>query len=575
MNLLLKYIKPQGKRIARGTLIKVFGTLMDLVIPLLLGHIVNTANASGSMKQILFWGGVMLVCALLCYILNVTANRMTVAVSRDITKSLRYDLYEKIFSLSCSQADRMTSSSLVSRMTSDTYNIHIMIDRMQRMGIRGPILIIGGIVSSFFLDAPLTLIMLAVLPFLVFVVTKISKSGVVLFGETQKTLDKMVRKVQENMSGVRIIKALSKTEYENEQFQDINDALMEKDKKASQTMALSNPIIQFVLNIGLTLVVLFGAFRVNEGLTQPGTIIAFLNYFIMILNALLFVTRLFMLYSKGMASAQRISEVFELPACDVGRTHLSEEAKPSEYVLAMDNVSFSYNKKKNNLDSISFALKKGQTLGIIGSTGSGKSTLLLLALRLYAVDSGKITVFGKDIRTIPSDYLYENIGVVFQNDFLFADTLRENICFGRLCTEKAIEKAIDIAQADFIHEKENGLNFPLSIRGQNLSGGQKQRVLIARAISTKPKLLFLDDCTSALDYKTDANLRNALKNASPDTTKVIVSQRVSTIKDATQIIVLDDGKAIGQGTHEELLRTCPTYAQIYKTQMGEDGAYDA
>ncbi len=567
MKFLLSYLRPHYKRLKIELLIKFLGTIMDLLLPMLLSYILTDIAPLKDAGLVALWGGVMGLCALLCYVFNVVANRMSTGISRDMTRALRGDLFRKIESLSCAQVDQFTTPSLVSRMTSDTYNVHQMVDRMQRLGVRAPILLLGGIMSTLILDPVLTLVLVLTLPLLYYIVTSVSGRGIPLYADVQKTLDGMVLKVQENMSGVRVIKALSKGDYEKKRFEEINRQLSEKDRHAGVVMALSNPAINFILNAGLTLVILVGAYRVNLGLTKPGTIIAFLNYFIIILNAVLSVTRLFVLYSKGAASARRIGEVLnqeEMPKlAEPSGTH-------SDSFLSMRNVTFSYGKKYPNLTNISFDLKKGQSLGVIGATGSGKSTLLSLILRLYDADEGTVTVMGRDVREIPPDELYAHFGVVFQNDFLFADTLRRNISFGRQLSDEQIASAVQDAQAGFIWKKEKGLEFPLSIRGQNLSGGQRQRVLIARALASKPDILLLDDCSSALDYKTDAALRHALKNSLPDTAKVVVSQRVSAIRDLTQIMVLDGGHVIGQGTHEELLKSCPVYQDIYKTQMGRE-----
>ena len=567
MRFLLSYLRPHYKRLRIELLIKFLGTIMDLLLPMLLSYILTDIAPLKDTGLVALWGGVMGLCALLCYVFNVVANRMSTGVSRDMTRALRGDLFRKIESLSCAQVDQFTTPSLVSRMTSDTYNVHQMVDRMQRLGVRAPILLLGGIMSTLILDPVLTLVLVLTLPLLYYIVTSVSGRGIPLYAAVQKTLDGMVLKVQENMSGVRVIKALSKGDYEKKRFDEINKQLSEKDRHAGVVMALSNPSINFILNAGLTLVILVGAYRVNLGLTKPGTIIAFLNYFIIILNAVLSVTRLFVLYSKGAASARRIGEVLnqeEMPKL------MTPSGTPDDSFLSMRNVTFSYGKKYPNLTNISFDLKKGQSLGVIGATGSGKSTLLSLILRLYDADEGTVTVMGRDVREIPPDELYAHFGVVFQNDFLFADTLRKNISFGRQLSDEQITSAVRDAQAGFIAKKEEGLEFPLSIRGQNLSGGQRQRVLIARALASRPDILLLDDCSSALDYKTDAALRHALKNSLPDTAKVVVSQRVSAIRDLTQIMVLDGGQVIGQGTHEELLKSCPVYQDIYKTQMGRE-----
>jgi ATP-binding cassette subfamily B protein len=394
----------------------------------------------------------------------------------------------------------------------------------------------------------------------------VSKKGVSLYTETQTATDRLVRKIQENMAGVRIIKALSKTDYETQKFDEVNNDVVKKDQRASILISVTNPIMNLLLNLGLTLVIIVGAFRVNSGLTQPGKIIAFLSYFAIILNALMMVTRLFVLYSKGAASAQRISEVFDSPE---DMTIKETEVKPGEYHIEFRNINFSYNKIQNNLTDISFVLKRGETLGIIGATGSGKSTVINLLLRFYDPDSGEILINGKNIKSIPSEILHTKFGVVFQNDFLFADTIRENIDFGRSLTDQEIISATEYAQANFIKDKEGGLDLKLTVKGANLSGGQKQRLLIARALAANPEILILDDSSSALDYLTDAALRKALHQNFENTTTIIIAQRVSSIMNSEKIMILEEGNIIGYGSHEELLLNCESYREIYNTQMGD------
>ena len=566
MRFLLKYLKPLYPKMALEVVIKLVGTLMDLALPLLLTKVLNDVAPTGDKHQLIWWGIAMGVAALLCWLMNVGANRMSTGISRQVTLQLRRDLFARVEQLSCAQADNLTVPSLVSRMTSDTYNVHQLVDRMQRLGVRAPISLIGGIVCTLLLDPVLALVLIVLLPPLYLLVTSISRRGVPLYANVQGALDKLTRKVQENMSGVRVVKALSKGDFEKNAYDALNLDLSEKDKKAGIAMALSNPAINFMLNAGLVLVLLVGAWRVNGGLCKPGTIIAFLSYFTTILNAVLSVTRMFVMYSKGAASARRIGQVLDMEI----EPKVLENSLRSSAALSMEHVSFSYNKKRDNLQDVSFALNRGQTLGIIGATGSGKSTLLSLILRLYDADKGTVYVDGQDVRTIDPEVLYAKFGVVFQNDFLFADTLRENISFGRNIPDADILAAIQNAQGANIKQGEGGLDFSLAIRGANLSGGQKQRVLIARALAAKPEILLLDDCSSALDYKTDADLRHALKESLPDSVKVIVSQRVSAIKGADEIIVLDGGRVIGQGRHEELLENCPVYRDIYDTQMGQE-----
>lgn len=470
--------------------------------------------------------------------------------------------------LSSSQVDKYTMPSILTRLTSDTYYVHQMVDRMQRLGVRAPILLLGGIALTFLLDPVLTLVLIALLPVLAFISIYISQKGVPLYDATQRSQDEMVRKVRENMTGVRVIKALSKTDYEKERFTEINAELMKRDQKANLLMAKSGPLLSFVLYLGLTIVVFVGAFRVEYGVMTPEKIVPFLSYFVLILNAIIMVTRIFTLYTKGAASAKRIEEVMIAPK---DMLLINDTEIKNDFRLKFENVSFSYNKKRNDIENISFELKKGDTLGIIGGTGSGKTTLISLMLRLYDADSGSITVDGRDIRSIPAGELHRKFGVVFQNDFVYADTIKENILLGRHISETDVASATKTAQADIILAgKEGGLEHKLTGAGANLSGGQKQRLLISRALAGNPEILILDDSSSALDYKTDANLRKALRSNYGDTTTVIVAQRISSIQYADLIIMLDGGKVIGMGTHEQLLASCEQYKDIYQVQMGAE-----
>lgn len=568
MRKIMHYIYPYRFFICIQFIIKFIGTVTDLLLPWLLSYIIDDVVPLKDLKKVYLYGGLMVFFAIVTITFNIIANRMAIKTARNFTKALRHDLFEKVSYLSSHQADIFTNPSLISRLTSDTYNVHQMIDRMQRLGIRAPILLMGGIAITLTLEPVLTLILICILPLLAIIVIFLSRKGVKLYAAAQIALDGLVRKVQENMTGIRVIKALSKLEYEKERFDDINKEVVQNDQRAGTLMALTNPSMNLLLNIGLTAVVVVGAHRVNAGFTQPGKIIAFLSYFAIILNALMMVTRLFVMYSKGVASADRIALVLDAPE-DMKVLPSENEALKSSYHIEFRNVSFSYNKTQNNLTNISFALEKGQTLGIIGATGSGKSTVLNLLLRFYDADSGEIFINGKDIRTIPYEILHTQFGVVFQNDFLFADTIRENIDFGRSLKEAEIKAAINDAQAGFIYGKPGNFSYRLTVKGANLSGGQKQRILIARALAANPEILLLDDSTSALDYLTDAALRKSLRENFSDTTTIIVAQRISSIMNADHIMMLEDGEIIGFGTHEELLDSCESYNEIYNTQMGE------
>ena len=562
-----KYVKPYVWRIVLQMCVKISGTVIELFLPGMLSIILDKYAKYGNHTGVWLMGSGMVICAILAWLGNCCANRMATNISREITRKLRFDLYTKITSLSAAQQDSATDASLVSRLTSDTYNVHNMLDRMQRLGVRAPMLLVGGIIVSLSLEPILTLVLIGTLPLLALITIWSSKKGVPLFTQVQESQDHMVRKVQENMSGARIIRALSRTKREQDTFGDINDDLSARQRKADLTMAVVGPITSFILNAGLAFVVLAGAYRVNSGASQPGTIIAFLSYFTIILNALLMVTRIFVMYSKGSASARRIEEILLLPV-DL-KTEDGSAVRDSDHVV-FDHVSFSYNKNCDNVTDLSFRIGHGQTLGIIGPTGAGKSTLLALLMRQYDVDSGEIRINGKPIKSMTPDELHCNLGVVFQSDFLMADTLRENIRFGRDISDPEIFEAIDSAQASFIHLKEGGLDYELNVRGRNLSGGQQQRVLICRAIAGDPRILLLDDCSSALDFRTDRELRHALRERHGQATTIIVAQRVSAVMAADNILVMDKGCIIAQGTHDQLYECCPTYHELCLLQMGGD-----
>ncbi|MDD4081494.1 MAG: ABC transporter ATP-binding protein [Eubacteriales bacterium] len=561
-----RYVRPYTLIIAFTMLLKLAAAVLDLLIPSFLARIIDDAVPAGSRSGIFFWGGVMLVCAVLSMFTNMYANRIAARTSGQMTRTLRHDLFSKLSYLSGAQLDRISIPSAVSRLTTDTYNLNRFFNRIQRMGVRAPILLVGGIAITLLMDPVLTLVLLATLPFIGLLVYHVTSRSVPLYTRQQGVLDRLVRTVQENITGVRVIKALSRVSHEKDRFEQVNQDLSGIEEKAGSVMALSNPAASFILNIGLVLVVVTGAYLVNAGRSTTGNIIAFLNYFTIILNAMLGITRVFVMYSKGKASALRVEEVLlmpeDLPLLEAG-AH-----EPSPYHIQWKDVSFSYNKRRDNLSHISFALMRGQTLGVIGATGSGKSTLVALMLRLYEADSGRILIDGQDIRAIPRETLYGKMGIAFQNDFIMADTLKENIRYFRDIPDEDIRRAVEDAQArDIVREKEQGLLHRAAVRGQDLSGGQKQRLLIARALAGTPEILILDDASSALDYQTDAKLRGALARNYTEATKIIIAQRVSAIMGADHILVMDEGRVQSAGTHEELMKTSDVYREIADTQM--------
>ena len=563
------YLKPYVPRMSVGVLTKFLGTVVELLIPWMLSYILDNIVPLKDTKRVLIWGLYMTICAVLALLMNIYANRVAASVARDTTRVVRHDLFKKISYLSCRQIDEFSIPSLESRLTTDTYNVNQVIGMMQRMGIRAPILLIGGICITMTMEPVLTLVMISVLPFITLVVWLVSRKGIPMYGYLQKGIDMMVRTVRESIAGIRVIKALSKVEQEKEHFAQVNAEVVRRESRAAIRMGITNPMMNLLLNIGLTLVILVGAYRVNEGSTQPGVIIAFLSYFTIILNAMLTVTRMFVMYSRASASAGRIQEVLETPE-DMELT--DEPKKNEEEHIVFENVSFSYkNKSVKNIDNISFKLKKGETLGIIGATGSGKTTIINLLMRLYEKDAGSIRINGQEVSSIPPHELHTKFGVVFQNDVLFADTVRENIDFGRNLPQQRIEQAAVSAQAmEFIDTLPERFEHMVTARGTNLSGGQKQRVLLSRALAGNSEILILDDSSSALDYKTDSQLRSALREQYDGITTIVIAQRVSSILHADHILVLDEGKEIGYGTHEQLMESCAVYREISESQMGGD-----
>lgn len=556
-----------------GLIIKILGTFADLGLPRVLAYMLDYVVPEGDIGKVFLWGGVMIVLAVLARQLNIIANRRASRVAADTTQRLRHDLYEKINTLSGAQMDKFTVPSLISRMTTDTYNIHQMIGMMQRLGVRAPIILIGGICITATMEPVLTLVLVAVIPFLVVVVFGITRKTVPMFKKVQDKLDTMVTVLRENITGIRVIKALSKTNYERKRFRQVNDDLIDAELRASATMAASSPLMNVFLNLGLTAVVIVGAYRVNSGASEPGNIVAFLSYFTMILNSVLMVNRIFLNFTKSSASAARLAEVLTAePDLVVIQEEQCQAVQPEH--IKFDNVQFRYHQTGELcLDGISFSLKKGESLGIIGPTGCGKTTIINLLMRFYDTESGQIKIDGSDVRSIPMKELRERFGVVFQNDMIFADTVRENISFARDLTQEEIEAAAaDACAAGFIEAlgegtEESRYDYKAAIKGANLSGGQKQRILIARAFAAKPEILILDDASSALDYKTDAKLRKALKEHYAESTIILVAQRISSVMSCDHIMVMEEGKIIGYGTHEELLESCEVYKEIYVSQM--------
>ena len=581
--------------IALAIFIKLIGTLSELLLPYILEHIIDFVVPSGDLRMVLIWGAAMFAAAVFCRAFNVYANRMAVDNAHRISYEIRQALFEKTIRLSGPRFDSFTLPSLISRMTSDSYNVQSAVQQLQSLCVRAPIMLVGGVIVSLLMDVQLALILVVMLPVLILLILLISSRGIPMYNEVQRRLDAVVRIMRENITGIRVVKALSKEDFERERFSRVNSELTSSDTAAATLMAVPGPLMQLFLNIGLTAVVLVGAARVNSGETQPGVILAFLTYFNMITMGVMGLSRIFTSMSKASASADRIAQVLDAEdgftltggtdagaGSEAGAGTMSAEAKDAPPLVVFDHVDFSYGEdsgetagfvgeeREKALEGISFTLGRGESLGVIGPTGCGKTTLINLLMGFYEADSGTITVDGMDVRDYDPDTLRRKFGTVFQNDILFKDTLRENIDFGRDLSESDLLSAAEASMAkEFIDRHPEGLDYEAAIKGANLSGGQKQRILVARALAAHPEILVLDDSTSALDYRTDAEMRRRIGLHYGSSALIMIAQRVSSIMNMDRILVMDNGKIIGNGTHEELMKICAPYREICEIQIGE------
>ena len=555
--------------------IKLIGTMTELTLPYILEYMIDHVVPAGNMRDVLLWGLLMFVAAIACRQFNVMANRRAINNAHKVSFDVRQALFKKTANLSGDKFDSFGLPSLISRMTSDSYNVQAAVAQPQSLCVRAPMMLFGGVVMTLLMDWALAMILIVMLPFLICVVFFVSSKGIPLYTGVQKKLDSVVRIMRENITGIRVVKALSKGEFEKRRFAAANEDMARTDMRAGTIMAIPGPFMQLCLNIGLTMVVIFGAIRVNRGQMQPGVILAFLTYFNMINMGVMGLNRIFMSMSKASASADRIDEVISTD--DGWEIYLGGENGGGH--IRFNNVSFSYGsesktdadfaggKRELALENISFSLNKGESLGIIGPTGCGKTTIVNLLMRFYNPDSGSITIDDKDIRSYEKDELRRKFGVVFQNDMVFNDSIKNNIDFGRGISQADLDSAAEDAVAsEYIDSLDGKMEYMAAIKGANLSGGQKQRLLVARALAADPEILILDDSSSALDYKTDSQMRSAIRKNHSDSTLIMIAQRVSSIMGMDHIMVMDNGTCIGYGTHEELMENCPAYRETFEMQ---------
>ncbi len=575
MKLIFRSMGKYKGAIILAVFIKLIGTMTELSLPYILEYMIDNVVPAGVMRDVILWGLLMFVAAVLCRTFNVMANRRAIDNAHHVSFDVRQALFRKTANLSGDRFDSFGLPSLISRMTSDSYNVQSAVAQFQTLCVRAPMMLFGGVIMTLLMDRALAMILIVMLPFLISIVLFVSSKGIPLYTGVQRKLDSVVRIMRENITGIRVVKALSKGEFEKRRFASANEEMAKTDIRAGTIMAIPGPFMQFCLNIGLTLVVIFGASRVNKGQMQPGVILAFLTYFNMISMGVMGINRIFMSMSKASASADRIDEV--LKADDGWEIAYGKETCSDH--IRFDNVSFSYGaesktdadfaggKRELALENISFTLNKGESLGIIGPTGCGKTTVINLLMRFYDPDKGSVTIDGRDVKSYEKDELRRKFGVVFQNDMVFNDTIRNNIDFGRELPQEALDNAAkDAVAMEYIESLDGGMEYMAAIKGANLSGGQKQRLLVARALAADPEILVLDDSSSALDYKTDSAMRKAIREHHGDSTLIMIAQRVTSIMGMDHIMVMDNGTCIGYGTHDELMNSCPAYKEIFEMQ---------
>lgn len=566
---LARYLKDFKLHVSLGPACKLVEAVFELIVPLVMAQIIDTGITNNDTDYIISRGIVLIVLAVCGLSSTLVCQYMASVASQGVGTKMRADLYAHINSLSYKEIDRIGTPALVTRISNDVNQMQLVVAMLIRLVIRAPFLVIGATVMAFTINAKLALIFVGAMIAIVAVMFPIMTATVKLFKKQQRSLDGISRITRENLSGVRVVRAFSRGEYETKRFEDTAEEYREYAVRAGRINALLNPAIFIVVNVAYLLIVWRGGAAVNaDGLTQ-GQVIALVNYMTQISLALVVVANLVTVFTKGAASAARINEIFDMSASIVGAESDPQEVN-SAPAVEFDNVSFSYNGSANSLEDISFTLGHSETLGIIGGTGSGKTTLVNLLCRFYDADEGEVRINGADVKCYTTKTLRRKIAIVPQKTELLSGTLRDNMTLGRCdISDEQIQKALETAQAkEFTDKLDGGLDARILQGGKNLSGGQKQRLTIARAIAQNPDILILDDSASALDYATDAKLRRAIKEQA-NMTVVIVSQRANSIRNADKIICLDDGKIAGIGTHAQLLRECAVYHEICATQYSE------
>ena len=543
-----------------------------LWLPTLMAEIVDKGIVKGDTGYILKVGGEMLIVTLIGMVAMIISTYFTSKVGTGFARDLRSKLFKRVESFSQADIDKIGIASLTTRTTNDITQVSSVTITILRMMITAPIMLVGGIIMAVNKSPKLSGVLIFSIPILIIVIVIIAGKGVPIFRSIQTKLDKVNQVMREKLNGIRVIRAFNKSEFESVKFNEANKDLTDTSIKVNKIMGGLQPALMLVLNLTTVARVWIGTLRINTGVVQIGDLMAIIQYAMQIMFSLIMMAMMFVMIPRGAASAKRINEVFDIEPSikdDIKVESMNSEKGSIEF----RDVSFAYEGAEEAvLSNISFSVNAGETLSIIGGTGSGKSTLVSLIPRLYDVTSGKILLNGVDIRDVSQEELRNNIGYVPQKAILFSGTIEENIRYGKKdATEEEIKHAADISQSsEFIEKIEDGYKHEISQGGTNVSGGQKQRLSIARALVRKPSVYVFDDSFSALDFKTDAKLRKALKDETKDSAVIVVTQRISSAKDSNKIIVLDEGKIVGIGTHKELAKNCPLYKEIALSQLSKE-----
>ncbi|REE83855.1 ATP-binding cassette subfamily B protein [Paenibacillus taihuensis] len=574
MSFLKPYFRQFGKPFAVAILFLMLEAFCDLLQPTLMSRIVDVGVANKDLDYVFQFGGYMLLVTAIGAIGATLRNVISSHVALNFGTKLRSDLFRQIQTLSFDSIDKFDRASLVTRLTNDVTQIQNFTNGLMRIFVKSPLICIGSLIMAIRLNPPLSVVLAVVVPLVAVLIVFNMRIGFPLFSRVQKALDRVNGVSREYLSGVRVVKAFDRFDYESEKFGAVNDSYRQASTRAMRMLSVFSPGIMLTVNFGIGVVIWIGGSRVDAGHMQVGHIIAFINYMTQILFSLLMISNVFTMFVRAKASAERIGEVFaEQDAMSwKDEAALGMRAAAARGSVEFKQVSFAYSQSETVLRDITLSCKPGETVGIIGSTGSGKSTLVNLIPRFYDVTGGIIEVDGQDVRDMEPKRLRERIAIVPQKTVLFTGSIRDNLLWGKEdATEAEMERAARMAQAhEFIMGTPEGYDTLLGQGGVNLSGGQKQRLSIARALVRQPSILILDDCTSAVDTSTESLIKEALREYAQGLTCILIAQRMSSVMDADRIIVLDGGEVVGSGTHDELMRSCTAYQEIYRSQTGKE-----